>query len=71
MCLLESHLYGLKATKNDKNKNLNIIQSNRHKADDSLQTMKNVIWLRWQEKKVCREFQEKIKIRLLKSCTRL
>lgn len=35
--------YGLKATKNDKNKNLNIIQSNRHKVDDSLQNMADLM----------------------------
>lgn len=35
--------YGLKATKNDKNKNLNIIQSNRHKMDDSLQKMADLM----------------------------
>ena len=35
--------YGLKATKNDKNKNLNIIRSNRHKVEDSLQKMADLM----------------------------
>lgn len=44
--IYEDHIsgkYGLKATRNDKNKNLNIIQSNRHKVDDSLQRMADLM----------------------------
>lgn len=35
--------YGLKATKNDKNKNLNIIQSKKHKVEDSMQKMADLM----------------------------
>lgn len=35
--------YGLKVTKNDKNKNLDIIQSNRHKVDASFQKMADLM----------------------------
>lgn len=35
--------YGLKATKNDKNKNLKIIQSKKHKAEDSMQKMADLM----------------------------
>lgn len=35
--------YGLKAAKNDKNKNLNILRSNKHKVEDSLQKMADLM----------------------------
>ena len=35
--------YGLKATKNDKNKDLNLIQSRKHKAEDSMQKMADLM----------------------------